>query len=113
MLLWKPHPLNAGKVRCSFSCDLSAANLLKSSLFTSGLCSCIESRHAHADLVFIQNGMLQPWLDENGLSDNTQVSHSTVAPFDGLLRSCMHHTVTAGILARLILSGESHAACRY
>lgn len=26
----------------------------------------------HADLVFIQNGMLQPWLDEKGLGDNTQ-----------------------------------------
>jgi ketopantoate reductase len=25
------------------------------------------------DLVFIQNGMLQPWLDERGLGDNTQV----------------------------------------
>lgn len=25
------------------------------------------------DLVFIQNGMLQPWLDEHGLGDNTQV----------------------------------------
>ena len=25
-----------------------------------------------ADLVFIQNGMLQPWLDEKGLGDNTQ-----------------------------------------
>ena len=24
------------------------------------------------DLVFIQNGMLQPWLDERGLGDNTQ-----------------------------------------
>ena len=27
----------------------------------------------HADLVFIQNGMLQPWLDEQGLGSNTQV----------------------------------------
>ena len=26
-----------------------------------------------ADLVFIQNGMLQPWLDAKGLGDNTQV----------------------------------------
>lgn len=26
-----------------------------------------------ADLVFIQNGMLQPWLDERGLGDATQV----------------------------------------
>lgn len=25
------------------------------------------------DLVFIQNGMLQPWLDDQGLGDNTQV----------------------------------------
>ncbi|KAI8469450.1 MAG: hypothetical protein J3K34DRAFT_451932 [Monoraphidium minutum] len=25
------------------------------------------------DLVFIQNGMLQPWLDKRGLSDNTQL----------------------------------------
>lgn len=25
-----------------------------------------------ADLVFIQNGMLQPWLDDRGLGDNTQ-----------------------------------------
>ena len=24
------------------------------------------------DLVFIQNGMLQPWLDSQGLGDNTQ-----------------------------------------
>ncbi len=28
----------------------------------------------HADLVFIQNGMLQPWLDAQELGDNTQVS---------------------------------------
>ena len=28
---------------------------------------------AYADLVFIQNGMLQPWLDSNGLGGNTQV----------------------------------------
>lgn len=26
------------------------------------------------DLVFTQNGMLQPWLDARGLGDNTQVS---------------------------------------
>ena len=30
---------------------------------------------APADLVFIQNGMLQPWLDDKGLGDNTQVMH--------------------------------------
>lgn len=29
--------------------------------------------HRRKDLVFIQNGMLQPWLDERGLGDNTQV----------------------------------------
>lgn len=27
-----------------------------------------------ADLVFLQNGMLQPWLDSRGLGDNTQVT---------------------------------------
>jgi hypothetical protein len=37
--------------------------------------------HARADLVFIQNGMLQPWLDEKGLGDNTQV---------GTPAACMH-----------------------
>jgi hypothetical protein len=26
-----------------------------------------------SDLVFIQNGMLQPWLEERGLGGNTQV----------------------------------------
>ena len=36
----------------------------------------ISHCYAHADLVFIQNGMLQPWLDEKGLSDNTQVPYS-------------------------------------
>lgn len=30
----------------------------------------------HADLVFIQNGMLQPWLDARGLGNNTQVQQS-------------------------------------
>ena len=30
-----------------------------------------------ADLVFIQNGMLQPWLAERGLQDNTQVNQDT------------------------------------
>lgn len=37
-----------------------------------------------ADLVFIQNGMLQPWLDARGLGNNTQVqqSHQQIA--------CMH-----------------------
>jgi len=34
-----------------------------------------SSADALADLVFIQNGMLQPWLDERGLGDNTQVRH--------------------------------------
>lgn len=32
-----------------------------------------NSQHPLADLVFIQNGMLQPWLDSRGLGDNTQV----------------------------------------
>ncbi|CAG9466041.1 unnamed protein product [Pedinophyceae sp. YPF-701] len=32
---------------------------------------CPEERRK--DLVFIQNGMLQPWLDSRGLGDNTQV----------------------------------------
>jgi hypothetical protein len=31
------------------------------------------NRLLRADLVFIQNGMLQPWLDSVGLGDNTQV----------------------------------------
>ncbi len=31
---------------------------------------------SRADLVFIQNGMLQPWLDSRGLGDNTQVCHA-------------------------------------
>lgn len=30
-----------------------------------------------ADLVFIQNGMLEPWLAERGLADNTQVMSVT------------------------------------
>lgn len=32
-----------------------------------------------ADLVFIQNGMLQPWLDARGLGDNTQVNKQQAA----------------------------------
>ena len=32
-----------------------------------------------ADLVFIQNGMLQPWLDSQGLGDNTQVNARVTA----------------------------------
>ena len=36
-----------------------------------------------SDLVFIQNGMLEPWLAERGLEDNTQV---TSFP---LLRFCL------------------------
>ncbi|CAL8464443.1 g3978 [Coccomyxa elongata] len=41
------------------------------------------------DLVFIQNGMLQPWLDKKGLGDNTQVlvyfavAKKGEAPVDG------------------------------
>lgn len=34
----------------------------------------IDRHSLPADLVFIQNGMLQPWLDEAGLGDNTQAS---------------------------------------
>jgi hypothetical protein len=30
------------------------------------------------DLVFIQNGMLQPWLDAQGLGENTQVSQAAI-----------------------------------
>ncbi len=50
-----------------------------------------------ADLVFIQNGMLQPWLDERGLGQNTQASSelrltqffaSTPA---GLVRAAAHN----------------------
>lgn len=33
--------------------------------------ACPENRRE--DLVFLQNGMLQPWLDTQGLGDNTQV----------------------------------------
>ncbi len=34
-----------------------------------------------ADLVFIQNGMLQPWLDERGLGNNTQVDLAHILVF--------------------------------
>ncbi len=43
----------------------------------------------HADLVFVQNGMLRPWLAEGGLSANTQgvlwvaVTHKGDAPIPG------------------------------
>lgn len=43
----------------------------------------------HKDLVFIQNGMLEPWLVERGLADNTQVlvyfavAKKGDAPMDG------------------------------
>jgi hypothetical protein len=46
-----------------------------------------------ADLVFIQNGMLQPWLDANGLSEATQalvyfaVAKLGEAPVDGKTRT--------------------------
>ena len=33
--------------------------------------SCPPARRE--DLVFLQNGMLQPWLDAQGIGDNTQV----------------------------------------
>lgn len=50
----------------------------------------------HADLVFIQNGMLQPWLDEKGLGDNTQACASSQLPvepvsFTGLWLACTQH----------------------
>lgn len=32
-----------------------------------------------SDLVFLQNGMLQPWLDSRGLGDNTQVGQDSRA----------------------------------
>jgi len=46
---------------------------------------------AYADLVFIQNGMLQSWLDEKGLSDNTQVSCLTILPVLHLLKIYHRH----------------------
>ncbi|KAF5825491.1 hypothetical protein DUNSADRAFT_9323, partial [Dunaliella salina] len=52
-------------------------------------CLFIISLPLLADLVFIQNGMLQPWLDEQGLTDNTQVlvyfavAKKGDAPIDG------------------------------
>lgn len=52
-----------------------------------------------ADLVFIQNGMLQPWLDERGLGDATQVRAALdasgrwlpahLAPSSGTGRCCL------------------------
>jgi len=36
-------------------------------------CLPVHLSQTAADLVFIQNGMLQPWLDERGLGDATQV----------------------------------------
>ena len=49
-----------------------------------------------ADLVFLQNGMLQPWLDSRGLGDNTQArarAHAWRTPF---LRPCRKRPGLAG-----------------
>lgn len=47
-----------------------------------------------ADLVFIQNGMLQPWLDSKGLGENTQAGaeHATVHVQRRTFRSCRWRT---------------------
>jgi len=49
----------------------------------------VTPENRRKDLTFIQNGMLQPWLDEQGLGDNTQVlvyfavAKKGEAPIDG------------------------------
>lgn len=43
------------------------------------------------DLVFIQNGMLQPWLDKRGLGDNTQARAAPPPP-----RACSLHCPQPG-----------------
>lgn len=55
-------------------------NLLQ--LQISPVCCALPTLPAlHTDLVFLQNGMLQPWLDSRGLGDNTQVrQHTQTAP---------------------------------
>jgi hypothetical protein len=42
-------------------------------------CSCCYLSCVLPDLVFLQNGMLQPWLDSRGLGDNTQVGAKCTA----------------------------------
>ncbi len=42
-------------------------------MFTHIHLSPLTTPHSHIDLVFIQNGMLQPWLDARNLGNNTQV----------------------------------------
>jgi hypothetical protein len=49
----------------------------------------------HADLVFIQNGMLQPWLDEKGLGDNTQASAASS-------RTCLLYRTMARMHQRML-----------
>ncbi len=46
------------------------------------------------DLVFIQNGMLQPWLDAQGLGDNTQVSWAA-SDLTCTCFTCSSHTTDA------------------
>lgn len=58
-----------------------------------GNTACNYVLYAAADLVFIQNGMLQPWLEANGLSGCTQalvyfaVAKLGEAPVDGKTRT--------------------------
>ncbi len=52
-----------------------------------------------ADLVFIQNGMLQPWLAERGLENNTQVIQAFADPAQDacVWRICRHAPQTSTI----------------
>ena len=51
---------------------------------------------ASADLVFIQNGMLQPWLDQEGLGDTTQVGYLWRPP----PHACVVHMQASGLRRR-------------
>ena len=69
----------------------------------------------HADLVFIQNGMLQPWLDARGLGSNTQVPHKhqlacaqpTCLPL--ITNIAAHHF--AVFASKVIIAGTSLLCC--
>jgi hypothetical protein len=61
---------------------------------------------AAADLVFIQNGMLQPWLDARGLGEATQVGGSGLASRAG--QPANAHL--AGLACLMLLPNKTAAA---
>ncbi len=89
MMIWRAfsrqHPHNGEKVRNHG--EFLFASLCEHIQHVAKTSITVDEMFYLADLVFIQNGMLEPWLAERGLAENTQASIALIKTLNFSMRA--------------------------